>query len=242
MPQYSIETSIYEDLGRCSLKLRAVREDRPVAENERVIDIDDIEMLFGALTSRLSEYRTLRAFRYSLSFVFNTSDVNIAIETVISANQSVGNLKSDIQNHFFSQCYLGLLDPQVTAPYLRNLSRLTEQYGELLSAFEYATDNTIGRLFRNFVDINPGDDLIREYQFLGRTRKLVIPKLGDYKRIDVPEDLAYNSISCRVGKFYQTVKKMNELMAQIDWHCLKIAHKMRDHQETTIPNGPYWVI
>ena len=242
MPQYSIETSILEDLGRCEVLLTAVQEDGPAAEDECVIDVDDIGLLFGAVMLGPKTYDLHRASLEPFVLGFANQKINEVIEYLWQESVNLKSQQVDIQGHFFSQCYLGALDKDQIGNNIWNLERSTDVYfNELIELIE-ETDNTIGRLFRPHINFEPGDNLVRTYQFLGRTRTLVIPNRGDYKRIDLPEDLVCHNSLCRVGKICQSVKRMNELIARIDWLCLQIAHKMKDHQETTIPNGPYWVI
>ena len=243
MPQYSIETSTTNNGNTTRLVLRTVQEDEPVGDDERVINVNDIDLLYGAIVSNLSEYHRIHQVSlHPFIVTFRGLGIYQAINTVISANNWVEQFNSTIQNHFFSQCYLGVYDRPQIAGHIWSLATWTDDYFNQLIELYEQTDNTIGRLFRRHINFEPGDDLIREYQFLGRTRKLVIPNLGDYKRIDLPEDLACHNSLCTVGKIHESVKEMNELVARIDWECIQIAHKMKDHQETTIPNGPYWII
>jgi hypothetical protein len=216
-----------------------VQSELPDDENQQVITIIDTNLLHGELMANRDVYQ-FRGSNIDLGYRFSTADVNVAVEQLFLANESVENLCADIRSHHFSLIQNDRLAYGGIS--LRNLNALTEQYGAQLANFEYNTDNAIGRIFRQYVDIDPSDDLVREYQFLGGMRKLVILKVGNYKLIDLPDELKCGSVRCQVGKINRLVERMNRLMVEIDWECIQIAHKMRDHQETTFPNGPYWVI
>ena len=239
MPQYSIETKVFVTGEETRIHLRPVQVDLPDIEIQHVIEIIDTNLLHGELMANRDVYQ-VRGSNIDLVFWFSTPDVNVAVEQLFLANESVENLCVDIRSHHFSLIQNDLLEYGGIS--LRKLNSLTEQYGAQLANFEYNTDNAIGRIFRQYVDVDPSDDLVREYQFLGGMRKLVIPKLGNYNLIDLPDDLKCGSVKCQFGKINRLVERMNRLMVTIDWECIHIAHKMKDHQETTIPNGPYWVI
>ena len=203
--------------------------------------IDDVELLIAALLSETYEYPIQRTID-PLSLVSDGSQIRPLSSLVVNKIVQIDQFRQGIEGHFFSQCYLGALDVHLISQHLSNLETLTEHYGDLLCAFEHDTSNSIGRLFQNCVDLNPADDITRTYQFLGGKRKLIVPKYGNYNRIALPNDLICTNSVCRVGRIYGSIRELNDLAGRIDWHCLQIAHKMKDHQETTIPNGPYWVI
>ena len=241
MPQYYFAPKLIgADHNRTQIRF-GLREDLEHEEWFQSYPIDDVELLIAAVLSDPCEYSIQRTTD-PLGLEADGSRFRPLSSLVGSKIFQIDELRKGIEGHFFSQCYLGPVDVHLISQHFSNLETLTEQYGDLLSAFEDDTNNSLGRLFQTCVDLNPGDDLTRTYQFLGGKRKLIVPRYGDYHRIVLPDDLICTNSVCRVGRIYGLIMELNNLAARIDWECLQIAHKMKDHQETTIPNGPYWVI
>jgi hypothetical protein len=203
--------------------------------------IEDVELLIAAVLSETYEDPIRRTID-PLILVADGSQIRPVSSLVVNKILKIDQLRQGIEGHFFTQCYLGALDVHLISQHLSNLETLTEHYGDLLSAFEDDMSNTIGKLFQKYVDLTPDDDIKRTYQFLGGKRKLIVPKYGNYNRIELPEELICTNSVCRVGRMYGSIRELNDLAARIDWECIQIAHTMKDHQETTNPNGPYWVI
>jgi hypothetical protein len=209
-----------------------------------VLDIstDDLELLYGVLLSRQRMYKFKSASSTTIVFTF-TTDYFTALKNLSSANNLVNDMKTEIKGHLVSQRVDDCLDSKILAANITRLNLLTEEYGDLLVALdEESYLDVIGQLFRRYINFSPEDNLCRDYEFLGGTRKLVIPNIGNYSRIKLPKELTCQELSCLVGKNGRIVNRMNELIYQLDWLCLKIAHKMKDHQKTDFDGGPYWVI
>jgi hypothetical protein len=206
------------------------------------ISTDDLELLCGVFVDRHRTYKIASVSVTPFAFTFAT-DYHTAIESLSSANNMVNEIKTEIQGHLVSQRELAYFNSENLASNSTKLNFLTERYGDLLMALDEETsDDVIGQLFRQYINFSPDDNLSREYEFLGGTRKLVIPNLGNYNRIKLPKELTCQELSCLVGKNGKIVNRMNKLLYRMDWECLQIAHKMMDHQQTDNPNGPYWVV
>jgi len=218
---------------------------RDELEHERLVDSyyidDDVDILMAALVDDSTEYRFKRT---SDSATLDVRDGNIrGITGVVREKiKEIVTLRSSMQGHNQSEFHLLKLERQDIIQHFLDIRRLSHKcFGAVLQLDE-KTDNTIGSIFRHYIIFEPGDDLIRDYQFRGGMRRLVIPNIGNYDRIELPDELSCTNSDCRIGRLCGSIRDLNNLAAQIDWHCLQIAHKMKDHQETTIPNGPYWVI
>ena len=225
------------------IKLKIIREGAGrYRENHHRISIDNLELVYGVLRSERQQYQ-VRLVSTSVDTVeFKSPSQFEATYCLSSAVDKVDSLYGDIQNHLYSPFVPDVLDHQVLELHIGKLNILTERYGDLLSKLDEETEDKFGQLFRQYIDFNPDDDLTRQYQFLGGTRKLVIPKLGNYNRINLPDELSCTTCKCHIGHYGKLVNSMNAIVGQIDWHCLQIAHKMKEHQETTIPGGPFWVV
>jgi hypothetical protein len=209
--------------------------------NSRQVEVvvDDFELFLAALSS-IAEVSIQG--NGDLKIDLRVNDQIDAVELVLGTVDIVDKMCKDISCHRCSQLYVGKLEFQVIRDDFDILSDLSESYGVQLDGFENDTHTRVGLLFREFVNFNPDDDLTKEYHLLDGTRKLVIPHLGNYNRINLPDELKCANAECSLGKYTNTVIELNNLVSKIDWKCLQIAHKMKDHQETDNPNGPHWVI
>ena len=242
MPRYFIRPVNLWSANQFGIDMFAVVADRIPREGETEIYIDNLDLLNGALAQK-AEFRNKRSdYAHHQRLFFRDVTVDDAVAIIVSVNKYVKHLMENLQEQSAVDYHQDYIEAEVIEEHISRIGLLTEQYGDELSLLEHETQNAFGQLFWPYIDFTPDDDLTRQYSFLGGSRNLVIPKLGNYERINLPEDLTCQSSNCRLGYINRLVNSMNAVVGQIDWQCLQIAHKMRDHQETTIPNGPYWVV
>ena len=221
MPRYFIRSSQNRVIARnVDLVLFPARDNQRLFGTEREIFINELNLLFGAITSKFDNVTILSAQQIPYKISLRAANEDEAVEALLTVNRSLEALKANLQSHSVSQCHENLLESHTIDINVRTLITLTEQYGDNLSVFEEETDNAFGQLFRPYVNLEPDDDLTRQYSFLDGTRKLVIPKLGDYQHITLPEDLTCRHLQCRIGKINGLVKSLNNFLGQIDWNCL----------------------
>lgn len=243
MPRYFIRSSHSRvSVRKVDLVLFPARDNQRLFGTEREIFINDLNLLFGAITSEFDNVKIISAQHVPYKISLEAANEDEAVEALLTFNRSLEALKANLQSHSVSQCHANLLESHTIDINVRTLNTLTERYGDKLSVLEQETDNPFGQLFRQYVNLEPDDDLTRQYPFLDGTRKLVIPRLGDYQRITLPEDLTCPQFKCRIGNINYLVKSLNNFLGQIDWQCLQIAHKMKEHQKTDSDGGPYWII
>ena len=161
------------------------------------ISTDDLELLYGVLVSLQRTFPFKSASCTPFVFTF-ASRYRIAIGTLFSANTLVNDMKTEIKEHLVSQRDLASLNYENLAANISHLNLLTEEYGDLLMALDEETSQgVIGQLFRQYINFSPDDNLTRDYEFLGGTRKLVVPNLGNYNRIKLPTELTCPELSTR---------------------------------------------
>lgn len=221
------------------ISMHRVFDSRMPNSQQVEVVVDDFELFLAAFSS-IAEVSIQG--NDDLKIDLRVDDQIDAVDLVLGIVDLVDKMCKDISCHRCSQLHEGKLDFQVIRDDFDILSDLSESYGVQLDAFENDTHTRVGWLFREYVNFNPDDDLTKEYQFMAGIRKLVFPDLGNYNRINLPDELKCGNAECSLGQYTNTVIELNNLVSKIDWQCLQIAHKMRDHQETDNPNGPHWVI